>query len=237
MYRWMSIVSMIVLILCLGIPHFAESFQLTRFYALTIIFLAPFFVIGGETVFNRLKKELTPFMPKSFPKLGFSSGQDLMLKLVSVILIASFLFNIGLIDHIAGTYPESISLDHDKRKLSDQVSMKVGYYYFFLTEQDVQGAIWLSEHRSDTLLVYSDQDSTYLVLLSYGLIPLNQSFPLLTYPRALQAGYVYLRTLNVDEGIVASPAASNLTDISSALDLSNKIYSNGGSEIYSSPGV
>jgi len=232
-YRLMSIMSMTVLILCLGVPYFAQSFQLTRFYAITIIFLAPFFVLGGEVTFNRVKKEVTPFIPSFSYKSGSSSHRKLALQLVSVVLIASFLFNTGFVDHIAGTFPESISLDHDRRRTSNYVSMRNSFYYFFLLDQDVSSAVWLSKYGSKTSWVYADTDSRYLVLLSYGLIPLDQSVPLFVYPTAEHAGYAYLRSMNVVEGLVANPTLSNLSDISSALDSSNRIYSNGASEIYS----
>lgn len=235
-YRLMSIMSMFVLVLCLAIPYLAVSFQLTRFYAITIIFLAPFFILGGETVFNWVKKTAIPFIHKFSHKLGSSSHRGLTLKLVSVVLIASFLFDVGLIDHIAGTYPESYSLDADRRRISKDLNIRMGFYVVYALEQDVLSAVWLSEYMNETCWVYADRDSRLHVLLSYGLIPLEQSYPLFHFLVAEHVGYVYLRRLNVVNGLIVTPGmVCNISEISSSLDTGNKIYSNGASEIYWPP--
>lgn len=234
-YRSMSIFSMFVMVACLAVPYLATAFELTRFYAITMIFLAPFFVLGGETVINRIKKEAMPLINKR-KWSGAIPYKSLVLQLVSVILIASFLFEVGFIGHITNTYPTSVSLDKERRKTLNDLGIRTGSYSLYLPDQDVLSAVWLSEYMSEVLKVYADEDSRYYVLVSYGLIPWDQSYPLLVYPVAEHGRYAYLRSVNVVEGLVVNPTLSNLSDISPALDSSNKIYSNGASEIYYLPG-
>ncbi|MGD8506729.1 MAG: DUF2206 domain-containing protein, partial [Candidatus Bathyarchaeota archaeon] len=225
-YRLMSIISMGILVSCLAIPYLATSFQLTRFYAITIIFLSPFFVLGGESVFNWITKTLHVSLPR----------KTNVLQLVSIVLIICFLFSVGFVDHIAGTYPESLSLDKEGRKTSDDLGIRMSYYDTIIPEQDVFSATWLSKHMNTSSIVYADTVSRDGVLNSYGLIPLYESYSIFAYSVEMRDSYVYLRYVNVVEEVVITPKVSNLSLISSALDFSNKIYASGASEIYSSPG-
>jgi uncharacterized membrane protein len=233
-YRLMAIACMLILILCFVVPNFATSFQLTRFYAITIIFLAPFFVLGGLTIFGLIKNGIKQVISRP-GILGVFSNKNLGLKLVTLILIASFLFSVGFVDHIAGTYPESYSLDVDARKISSIVGIRTSSYKIYIPDQDVASATWLSQYIGENSIVYADEDARDFVLLSYGMISLTQSYSLLIYPATKQARYAYLASVNVKERLVVNPTMANISDISPALDFSNKIYSNGASDIYYSP--
>ncbi|MCJ7633083.1 DUF2206 domain-containing protein [Candidatus Bathyarchaeota archaeon] len=234
-YRWMSIMNLLVLVLCFVIPNLALSFQLTRFYAITIIFLAPFFVIGGQGIVDLTVGILQWFTGKLFHTSLHIPHRKLALGVVSIVLVISFLFSVGFIDHITGNYPDSVALDKEARRSSPDLNERIGYYFVYIPSQDVSSAIWLSEHMTKSALVYADSDSRYSALLSYGLIALNQSDDLLAYFTTGVSGYAYLRSLNVIEGILVNPTPSNLSEISSALDPSNKIYCNGASEIFLPP--
>jgi uncharacterized membrane protein len=234
-YRFMAILCMLIMLLCLAIPNLATSFQLTRFYAITIIFLAPFFCFGGIAVFNLIKNLAKQSVSQS-KMFSYLSHRNLGIKMVSFVLILSFLFSVGFIDHITGTYPESLSLDKDRRIISNDIGIRTGSYTMYIPDQDVSSAIWLSQHISGATRVYADEDAKYFVLLSYGLIPLNQTYPLLAYATTRQTRYAYLASVNIKERLIVNPSMTNLTDVVPALDFSNKIYSNGASEIYYSPG-
>jgi len=232
-YRLMSICAMFVLIMCLAIPNFAGVLlDLTRFYAITIIFLAPFFVVGGETVFNWMKKAMTPAVNKVFQKPSFLSRKGLALQMISIVLVASFLFGVGFVEHVTGSYPASFSLDKNQKRTSNYLDIKLYYYAEVLPEQDVFSTIWLSKYMNRTFIV--DSGSYSGVLLSYGLILPSQIYPLFAYSPTEHDSYAYLTYLNVVDGIMPG-GASNITEISPTLISSNKIYTNGASEIYSPP--
>ena len=232
-YRRMSIGSMIILLMCLGIPYLAASFQLTRFYAITMVFLAPFFVVGGETVFN-LAKKMMALAAGTSQKLRTPSFRNIALQAVSIVLIASFLFNVGVIDHLTLNYPESLPLDKDRRKMSADVNMRLTLYDIFVPDEDIGSATWFSSYTTNTSLIYADETSRFHVLASYGLIDLERSYPLLSYPPANIISYAYLSSANAIEGPNLSLTPFNVSGFASILGTTNKIYSNGGSDIYCS---
>jgi uncharacterized membrane protein len=240
-YRLISVLCFFVLVACILVPYLAASFQLTRFYAITITFLAPCFVLGGEITFDLAENALAsvsrvfPIAPRFGP-----ISKSLSLKLVSLFLIVSFLFSVGFIDHITGNYPDSLSLDGDRKRTHSDLGIRTLYYYMIIPDQDVLSALWLSKHTNSalnttsTLLIYADQDPFYHVLNSYGLIPLNRIHPLFTYSWEQHQGYIYLRYLNVADDVLVTSSPLNASAFSSSLNAADRIYSNGASEVYSS---
>jgi uncharacterized membrane protein len=228
-YRWMSIMSMVILLMCLAIPYFAASFQLTRFYAITILFLAPFFAVGGQEIFNQTKKLIIPITSRFFSKFKTTSFKNITLQAISIVLIASFLFNVGVIDHLTMNYPESLPLDRDRRKTSTDVNMRLTLYDIYVPEQDVFSATWFSSYTNNGSYIYADEASRYHVLASYALI---ESYSLPMYPPITIAGYAYMSSANVIEGPNMQQSAFNVSEFASVLDMTNKVYSNGASDLY-----
>ena len=52
----MSIVSAIILLLCILLPHFSTQLNVERTYHITLSFLAPFCILGGDIVFKWISK-------------------------------------------------------------------------------------------------------------------------------------------------------------------------------------
>jgi uncharacterized membrane protein len=67
-YKLMSLTAMIIMVACVALPDIAGTFNLDRFYGLTMIFLAPFFVLGGQTILRWTEKVISPIRAK-IPKL------------------------------------------------------------------------------------------------------------------------------------------------------------------------
>ena len=234
-YRSMSILSMFILFLCVAIPNFATKLNITRFYQITLLFLAPFFVIGGKTLFSWIGKVTSSFSNK----LRKSSYENLELQMVSIVLIASFLFQVGFISRVIEDTPSFSSLDISRMKTTNNLKIKNDFYNAYTPEQDVYSAIWLSENMNKTSRIYADPVSRSHVLASYGLIP-GEQISLLTSSTKLGHGtYIYLRHLNIIDGSISQfghgLAPFNISEISSLLSESNKIYSSGDSEIYCAP--
>ena len=224
-----AIACFILLVSCILIPDFGGILQPTRFYSLTMMVLSPFIVLGCNIVM-----EFSKTRQINFNKLGSFLDKDKSkwIKMVALILIISFLFDVGFVDHITSSYPESISLDSIRMKLSDDINLKVQYYSVFTIEHDISGATWLSRYKSEDIFVYSDENSKYHVLDSYGLIPLEKNYPLLLYAMKETDGYLYMSYMNNVEEIIVTPTISNTSMVKSFLDLNNKIFSNGGCDIY-----
>jgi len=247
-YLSMSLASMCVLMMCIFIPTFAASLNMTRFYHITLFFLAPFSVLGGLTIVDLL----TSLKSRSFTyirKLSAKSGKSALF-LVSLLIVSSFLFRVGFVYEVTGDIPSSLSLSLNRMRTNPFVAVDIWSAY--IPEQDVFSATWLSAHASDESKVYADRLSRLYVLTSYGMIPMayvrneeqsqngktTYDFMLRNKGNQIYKGYVYLRQLNVVYGKMADIDQSKYWSTASIyifLDSLDKIYSNGDSDIYSRP--
>jgi uncharacterized membrane protein len=145
------------------------------------------------------------------------------------VLIGYFLTQSGFINCISGASTLSFSIDYSRIRSASSIS----FYAVFVPEQDVFGAVWLSNNRGESSMIYADYRSADAVLTSYGLIPRQQISSLTDTTTLEQGGFVYLGQLNVVNGIIPTPTASfNTSEIYLLLNKSNLIYSNGNSEIW-----
>lgn len=233
-YRMMSILATIILFLCVVAPNFAPALNFERFYAITLLFLAPCFVLGGKTFFSLSRNAWT--MVKGQHDSRNAHGHIVTL-LVAIVLGAYFLSQSGFVNRVTGGAPYSYSFDFDRMTTSNDLRVRISFYSAFISEQNVFSAIWLSKNVGETSTLYADTVSRNHVLTSYGLIP-RERVRLLSNSTTLENGvYVYLRHLNIIEGVINTyDKPLNTSEISSLLTESNKIYSNGNSEIYCAPG-
>jgi uncharacterized membrane protein len=125
---------------------------------------------------------------------------------------------------------------------TDNEEVKVQFYTVFIKEQDYYSTIWLKNHANNPI-IYADTASSWHVLRSYGEFKSHNVYSLLpdTDPRAremLNKSYIYISYLSLIEGAVVTPHSThksipyNYTELSGKLNITNKIYSNGESEIY-----
>lgn len=232
-FRLAAIVSMAILLLCFGIPNFAPMLNMTRFYSIIVPFLAPFFVLGGTFLLRLIGKFVAPLLSK----LGKVGVKNLGLYIVTCVLIASFLFQVGFVNHVTGGYPSSFSLDLDRREKSSDLSIRVTTHSRYFLDQEVFSARWLQENVNPTSKVYADWNSRFTVLRSYALLP-NDRILQITNDTTLESRtYIYLKYVNIRVGVISTASSGffNTSDISPILANCNKIYSNGYSDIYHVP--
>ena len=123
-YTAMTIVSSILLLMCIVLPHFSKHFNISRIYHITLLFLAPFFVLGGIAVFRWLFR----VMPS---RLFRASTSPVYLKLVVIlILVPYFLFSTAFIYAVTGDKVTSMALNPD---------LDTPRY----NEQEISGKEWL----------------------------------------------------------------------------------------------
>lgn len=235
-YAVMAVASMGLMILCIAIPQFAGILQFTRFYGITIIFLAPFFVMGGELVVEWLFNSVRSASKKIPSRLDNISAKKVAAVFISIVLISGFLFDVGLVDHLTNGYPDSLSLDNSRRMTSVDPSISVNYYSLFIPAEDVYSAIWVSHFKNSGSNVYSDDDAKAYVLASYSNISQDQIYPILTPGLVSQGSVFYLRYVNTVKNTLVSLTFSNTSDVLSNFNLYNVIYSNGGSDVCSQSG-
>ncbi|MFX0132459.1 MAG: DUF2206 domain-containing protein [Candidatus Hodarchaeota archaeon] len=222
-FKLLSILSMIFLLMCFVIPNFALSLNFTRFRAITMLFLSPYFVLGGNYLINLIDKIKYISILKS-KNLHF----------ISFLLICFFLFQIGFFNHIMQDKPISYTLDLNRLKNTDDIYLITSFYNSYIPAQDVTSAQWLFKNINEESTIYSDLGSKFMVLTSYGLIDRQQVSELKNNTILWPQTYIYLRYLNVIKGIGYTYGRPyDITKYSATLvNQTNKIYSNGNSEIY-----
>lgn len=231
--RLAAIISMLILALCVIIPNFAVTLNATRFYAIVIPFLVPLFVLGCIFFIKLLKRFVAPLSRK----IGAVHLGDLGLYVASFVLIFTFLFQVGFVNHVTSDYPYSYSLDLDRKEVSNDVSIRATTHSLYFLDVDVFSAKWLQNVANSSLKIYADANSRSSVLKSYAFVP-DERILLITNNTELESqAYIYLKYLNVQVGVVSTATGGffNSSDIAPMLEDCNKIYSNGKSDVYFVP--
>jgi uncharacterized membrane protein len=223
-YAAFSYVNFMICFAGIAVPFFASSLNTTRMYQITLIFLAPFCVIGGMEFFRMVdhvvKKSWTDQIVKN------------SLKVLSVFFAIFLLFNSGWVYEVTRNYPRSISLSQENIKMYGDAQDKASFYASYNPEQDVFGARWLSGNKDDETEVYADWWSKEHVLQSYGTLA-NTNF-LNNTTRPTSGSYIYLRYYNVvlDAMSCGVRREYNTSEITPMLEERNKLYSNDGCRIH-----
>jgi uncharacterized membrane protein len=237
-YRTVAILSAVILFLCVAVPNIAPALNFSRFYAITLLFLAPCFVLGGETLVGVSENVLR--RATSRRSLSNSHNQ-ISTVLLCAVLIGYFLSQSGFINCVTGASPLSFSLDYNRIRTSTDPNTlnSISFHIAYISEQDVFSAMWLSKNKGESSTIYADYVSMCSVLTSYSLIPKQQIISLTNTTMLKQGGFIYLGQLNVVNGIMTTFSAQfNTSDIYPLLNETNLVYSNGNSEVWfvSSPG-
>jgi uncharacterized membrane protein len=216
-YALLSVMSLTFLVMAVVVPNVAKYFRMERFYQVSLLFLAPFFVLGGEAVFNFVTRR---------------KHQAMALKLILVILIPFFLFETGFIYEVTRDYSYSLPLSKYRMDLATK-------YERIIDEKEVAASEWLLANSvSPDSLVYGDFISTYKVLTSYGMLSGNRLRELFnTTLFSSKGNCVYLREVNTIEGIMRSQFfAWNTSDFQSSLNNQSLIYSNRDTVVFFAKG-
>lgn len=199
------------------IPGLANTLNMTRFYHILLFFLAPFCVLGVETIINLIYKQ---------------KKKILILLLSTVVIVPYFLFQTGFVYETVKADSWSVPLSM-YRMSSYRLRSAIGY----IGEQDVQGAQWLSKYVNyQNTHLYSDLPSLHCVLTSYSGVFPGYISVLSNTTYIVANGIVYLGWLNVVENLFIGPNFDwNTTEFSAKFGEMNKIYSNGACDIYKKP--
>lgn len=230
-YRMYAYSNMFLLFLVVILP-FATNISTSRLYHLTLFFLSPFCIVGGETIFKFI---LRP--SKLIQDLLYRNTTGV---LVLIVFIPYLLFSTGFIFEVVNDTPFSISLGLERMKKSDDPSVIVAFNHEYVWEQDAVSAKWLGRHRDKNTSVYRDYEAS-TILFAYGMISnqctLSRGVPI----KSVENDYIYLRYMNVVNGLMIEPLPVyrsgvynryNTTEIYHLFDGKGRIYDNGGAEIY-----
>jgi len=204
--------SMALLAALILVPGLANTLNMTRFYHILLFFLAPLCALGAETIVQLISKYKTELKTSI---------------LLLMVLVPYFLFQTNFMYEVTGSYSWSVPLS--KHRMS---AVELYGDFGYITVYSVFGPQWLTKNAViDHTQMYSDYYSRN-ELRGYGLVYVGNIETLSNTTEVDPDGLVYLSPLNVINGIVVGSRLSwNLSELSYLRDL-NKVYSNGGSEIY-----
>jgi uncharacterized membrane protein len=235
-YKWMTIFAAILLAVSYLFPSVASTLNFTRLYGISLLFLSPCVVIGALSFLKIIQSTLRKRNKNHKNNIALLNkhGKTALL-LVAVLLSAYFLSQFGFVNYVTrGAIRTTFGFDYRRMETSSNPSVEATFSWAYIQEQEAFSADWLSKYAGDSSIVYADSTASIHVLVSCALIPGNLIQPLtnVTIPR--QGQYVYLDNVNVAKGIIpASTGYFNTSELSSSLNKSDLIYSNGNSEIYS----
>jgi len=214
-----STVALVLLFAGVTVPYFASALNMTRLYQILLIFLAPFCIIGGITIFK--------LIGRGFGVIWTEKHVRWSLAAFSVIIVLFFLYQIGFIFQVAegrSFFP----LDETQDAL-------------YFNEQEVLAAEWLDSVKEDDKAVYADEPRSLLLSSRFeegGPFAPQLYFFTTDTSEVLGDCYIYLGTRNIvgKEVTLTDRRTTSVTyeyvTPESITDGKNKIYTNGGSEVY-----
>ena len=224
----LCLINSTLLAACILIPQFAVSLQMSRFYHILLITLSPLLVLGVEFVLSSIARA---------PKIRMKSSAALF---VSIIIIIPFFLGQThyLYEVVQG---DSWSIPLSKYRMGPRLYAQFGYD----GESEVFGAKYLLTMNQDVNRIIYTELSVYYTLISYGMI-LPEKINIVTNTTTIASNSIAIfGTLSTKYNIVLQHTTSlpsrldspwNFTEIKSdQLPNANKIYSNGGFEIFLNP--
>lgn len=247
-YIGLALAGMLTMLACVVIPRFSYgAMETNRTFHIALFFLAPFCILGGETIFDGIKRLFRRIRKQA--GAGAMQKSTVHLLIIFLVLIPYFLFNVGFIFEVTGDPPSSLTLGKERLRISSNEMVKASFHNVTLRDQEISASEWLSRHMYDDAQVYGDQISRDRMAV-YGLID-QEFFIDRQHIRRFQLGgefereaYIYLRSFNTTEHLVVLIRPRRilgatrwmlLADVGVVLPRIEEyrlIYSNGGSQIY-----
>jgi uncharacterized membrane protein len=190
-------------------PHISR-YAPTRVYPQMLVILSPFFILGGLLIARLFKK----------------GAQWIVL----LLLIFYFLFVTGAIYEIFGTHA---SLLHSQPMASILSLEAPAADYEVIREQETLATQWLKNNMEDKSLIFAAGYHAKNRLVSQGRIsPSMINYRAFSNDEQMD-GYIYLNHNNVVNGKLWFMGQSfESSDYLDTLDKKDKLYDNGGSEVW-----
>lgn len=224
--------AMTILVSAVLLPVFAFSLNLTRFYHLALLFIAPCFCYGVNAICS---------VGSSLISLNRTMPSKMRVPRVSVsiaagILICYFLFVSGWAWAVSMDRPTSFVLDSQRMVQSHDTDLLQEYYQGFTLSTDIAAARWFYLTTPITQSLCADQTSSFHVLVVYGERPYSGEYAVeeLPYSCHFSGSYIYLSEYNTVAGQGVGPYEGNQFAVASTLKPTtlNRIYSDGATIYY-----
>jgi len=217
-YKLLASIATFLLAMCIVLPSFAETINMTRFYHILLLFISPLFVLGLR------------FILKVIPKRRATPS---IIVLAIIILIPYFLFQTSFIYEVTGDTNSVYSIPLSKYRLGAKLYTAYGY----IAEEEVVGSIWLSKY-SDIFVSNAPiivDSSVYDTICSYGMVYGGNQILLSNTTFILSDQFLVLGKLAIVYDTVPLSWTNfvwNTSELKNNMPWElNKIYSNGAFEI------
>jgi uncharacterized membrane protein len=221
-YFGFAFIFILILIASIAVPFFASAMNTTRLYQISLIFLAPFFVIGWLAIFKIMRYILR------IKDIGLST--NFSLQVLSLFLAIYLLFNSGVV----------FELLHDNTPMSFSLNGTIDLARY--DQQEVLGAQWLLNEKNLQWLnndeasasIYGDGYRSLLLMGYYN----NTRALFDDFNEMPDNSYIFLGTLNTrDDQVLAFKKKDGVSvreyvDTSDLVGNRSKIYANGGAGVY-----
>ena len=211
--------SMLILAMCILLPNFANTLNMTRFYHVLLFFLAPLFAIGCVELFR--------FAAKLLGVAAKRKTEIYSLILMTLLLGSYFLFQTSVIYEVAGI--ENASLPLSRYNAGSRLYTN----FIYVTRPQVSSAEWLSQNTNKSnLVVYADQ-STYYSIVGYSGIYVSHILYLTNITSPQHGQFIYLGEANTvyDKFRYFDGSIQNASDSTLASQPLSVIYNNDFCEI------
>lgn len=208
-YYALSIISILVLLTGIFVPAFENSFNITRIFQMTFVFLSPFCVIGGVILFKSIIKALNIDIANERP-----------LKIFSIFLILFLLFNAGFFSVLSNqSIPMHLSKDSD--------------YYPSFNIPETTAAMWL-HNESTGPQIFADSYGIFVFYKYYTPLEIN----VISKYNENISSYIFLRKLNEGNKLLVGfnkgqrDRSRVYEDMSKIINSKYRIYDNGDAKVY-----
>jgi uncharacterized membrane protein len=228
-YIALAAASYAILVACIVIPNFASALNVTRLYHISLIVLAPFFVLGALTVFRFLHSTTTLKKER----------KDIPLKAISVFLIIFLLFDSNFLYATISHDADSIALSKNTHVpvFSDACFAGASWWYNVRDNRSyiyTGGTMWLLLGSFDWVsFSYGRLEGGHIRLLNVGTNAKPDSSQQVDVSQVAHNSYVYLGATNTKNGNITVNFAGNVVDVTRNVTAGrDKVYDSGDAQLY-----
>ncbi len=234
-YLSLTIVSVLILLGIYVLPNYGWGMGGVRIWQITLLLMAPLFLLGGEVIGYGIVKLVRVFR-RSFASSQLSLDSPVPLRfLVLAILIPYFIFNSGVVFELSRSQTTNfINMPYSIALSSYRVDVSTVF-----TKQDVTAAEWFSRVAEEDCVVYADHHSGKLFLEQIDFPCKGSEFSRDTKEVRFPS-YFYLRAWNIQNKALTfgttyagrqSVSFDDLPGVTYVIDSGNRIYNNGGAQV------
>jgi uncharacterized membrane protein len=208
-----------LLVAVIALPFVSVGYGMDRAHLLGNVILSIFFVIGGIIVAKYLDKLL-------YKKKIVKNKREVQVYVIILLVLVPYFLSVTGVTYQMFGVPRAITLNSEGKQ----------YDMYYVHDQESYSAMWLKVHSEGKMRVYTDFWGSFRLISQASFSPKLIDRNSLLERKKIK-GYIYLRYYNVVNGKLTGRSSGtfynyNLTEYDDIFIGRNKIYNNGGSELY-----